>query len=247
MLFDLRRRGRRKTVKVIYVGLAGLMAVGLVGFGIGTGANQGGIINAFSENNKGGGTPTYEKQVKEALERTHKHPTEADAWEALAKARLSQATGSEYSNPNTGVYTSKGKELLEEIASDWREYLTLEPKNPSPRLANDMFSVFGQEGLNEPAQTVRVLQIIIASKPPSEALYADLAEYAFQANQLGEGELAAEKAVSLAPKTQRKELKKELEGLKIKSIEKLIKAHNPTSTTTTSTTTPSSVLPSTTG
>ncbi len=42
MLFDLRGRGRRRTVRVIYTGLALLMGVGLVGFGIGGGFGGGG-------------------------------------------------------------------------------------------------------------------------------------------------------------------------------------------------------------
>ena len=50
MLFDLRARGRRRTVKIVYVFLALLMGGGLVFFGIG-GATSGGLLDAF----KGGG------------------------------------------------------------------------------------------------------------------------------------------------------------------------------------------------
>ena len=35
MLFDLRGRGRRRAVRVIYMGLALLFGVGFVGFGVG--------------------------------------------------------------------------------------------------------------------------------------------------------------------------------------------------------------------
>ena len=41
MLFDLRGRGRRRMVRLIYTGLALLMGVGLVGFGIGGGFGGG--------------------------------------------------------------------------------------------------------------------------------------------------------------------------------------------------------------
>ena len=40
MLFDLRGRGRRRTVQVIYLSLAVLMGGGLVLFGIGGGTNE---------------------------------------------------------------------------------------------------------------------------------------------------------------------------------------------------------------
>ena len=47
MLFDLRGRGRRRTVQVIYLSLAILMGGGLVLFGIG-GATSGGLVDAIT-------------------------------------------------------------------------------------------------------------------------------------------------------------------------------------------------------
>ena len=49
MLFDLRGRGRRNTVRVIYIGLAVLIGVGLVGFGVGGGFGGGGILNSAEQ------------------------------------------------------------------------------------------------------------------------------------------------------------------------------------------------------
>ena len=49
MLFDLRGRGRRRTVQVIYLSLAILMGGGLVLFGIG-GATSGGLVDAITGN-----------------------------------------------------------------------------------------------------------------------------------------------------------------------------------------------------
>ena len=54
MLFDLRGRHRRRAVKIIYVGLALLLGVGLIGFGIGGGFGGGGLLNAASENEGSG-------------------------------------------------------------------------------------------------------------------------------------------------------------------------------------------------
>ncbi len=49
MLFDLRGRGRRRTVKIVYITLALLMGGGLVLFGIGGGgAMQGGLVDAIT-------------------------------------------------------------------------------------------------------------------------------------------------------------------------------------------------------
>ena len=50
MLFDLRSGARRRTVKVVYLGLALLMFVGFVGFGIGSSGLGGGIGDAITGN-----------------------------------------------------------------------------------------------------------------------------------------------------------------------------------------------------
>ncbi|HZO76628.1 MAG TPA: hypothetical protein VFB39_01190, partial [Solirubrobacteraceae bacterium] len=57
MLFDLRARGRRRTVQTVYLGLAILIGAGLVLFGVGTGTGGGGLFGAFtngSSNSSGG-------------------------------------------------------------------------------------------------------------------------------------------------------------------------------------------------
>jgi hypothetical protein len=73
-----------------------------------------------------------------------------------------------------------------------------------------MLAVYGEEGLNEPAAAVQVLQIAVAAEPTSAALYADLAEYAYKANNTRVGDLASAKAISLAPAAQRPRLRTEL-------------------------------------
>ena len=61
MLFDLRGKGRRRTVKIVYGGLALLLGLGLVAFGIG-GATSGGLVDAFTGG--GSGTSIYSDQAK---------------------------------------------------------------------------------------------------------------------------------------------------------------------------------------
>ena len=153
MLFDLRGRGRRRTVQAIYLGLAILIGLGLVGFGIGGGLGGGGLFTALSK--EGGGGSTYEKQLAAAQKRLKVDPKEAAAWAALAEAKLHQASNSEYFDQSTSKYTSKGQELLHQISAAWNQYLALNPKNPSTRLANLMAGVYGEEALNEPAGAVR--------------------------------------------------------------------------------------------
>src|SRR2546423_14290543 len=86
MLFDTRARGRRRTIQVIYLGLAILMGGGLILFGIG-GATSGGLLDAFKSNGGGGGgSNALQKNVHRAEKRVHLPPRNAAAWGELAPA-----------------------------------------------------------------------------------------------------------------------------------------------------------------
>jgi hypothetical protein len=213
MLFDLRGRGRRRTVQVIYLGLALIFLLGFVGFGVGVGGGGGGLFNALTENN-GSNSASFAARVASAQKRAKREPNSPKAWANLVEAQLHQASEEAYSDPTTGQFTSKGRQLLAQISRSWNTYLTLEPHNPSAILAQRMLSVYGEEGLNKPAEEVAALQLVIPTKPPSAALYAALAEYSYKAHDAGQGDLASEKAVSLAPSSERKRIKVYLEAIK---------------------------------
>jgi len=214
MLFDLRGRGRRRTVRVIYLGLALLMGSGLVLFGVGS-FGGGGVLSGLNsgESGSGGSGPGYAGQISKQQKILKKNPTDTAAWVALTNAQLHEASGEKYVT-QADVLTSKGKELFSQIANSWNHYLALNPSKPNLPLAKNMVRVFGEEGLNQPAAAVQVLQIVVASEPQSEALFGALAEYAYKAHNTRIGDLASAKAVALAPSTERKELKERLEALK---------------------------------
>jgi hypothetical protein len=212
MLFDLRGRGRRRTVRVIYTGLALLMGVGLVGFGIGGGFGGGGLLNAAT-NSEGGSSASFANQIKKYRKLTEEKPSDLSAWEGLTKNMLHEA-GSETYVSNAGVATSKGKALYRETSQAWKSYIALNPPKPSLELSKEMLNVYGEGGLDEPAQAVDVLQLVVAAEPKNTAYYAQLAVYAYRAKNAGLGDLASEKAVSLAPAAQKVRLKNELAEIK---------------------------------
>src|SRR4051794_41952066 len=72
MLFDLRARGRRRAIKVIYLFLAILMGGGLVFFGIG-GNTSGGLFDAFKGN--GGGSNGDDRLTKQGERYQKRGPT----------------------------------------------------------------------------------------------------------------------------------------------------------------------------
>jgi hypothetical protein len=208
MLFDLRGRGRRRTVRVVYIGLALLIGVGLIGFGIGGGFGGGGLLTA-ANNNEGANSASFASQITKYRKLTQQQPNNVSAWEGLTKALLHEAGGEAYVS-QSGQATSKGKELFREAAQAWSSYIALNPPKPNTELAQLMVTVYGEGGLNEPANAVQVLQIVTAARPTSAALWAALAQYAYKAHNLRIGDLASTKAVTLAPANQRARLQSEL-------------------------------------
>ena len=115
MLFDLRGRGRRRTVKIVYITLALLMGGGLVLFGIGGGgAMQGGLVDAITGSSGGDtGTERFDKASGGAAAATQRNPQDAAAWAALARARVQSAGIGDNFDPNTATYTEAGKAKLD--------------------------------------------------------------------------------------------------------------------------------------
>src|SRR4051794_21999640 len=103
MLFDLRGRGRRRVVQLIYVTLALLMGGGLVFFGIG-GNTSGGLLDAFKSDNGNTSTPAYTKQISAAEKKLKLHPKDSAAWATLTKLRFQDASAAGY-DQNTNGFT----------------------------------------------------------------------------------------------------------------------------------------------
>jgi hypothetical protein len=212
MLFDLRGRGRRRTVRVIYTGLALLMGVGLVGFGIGGGFGGGGVLSSIGKEGEGGGS-SFASQISKYRKLTQKQPQSVSAWENLTKALVHEAGNEKYST-SSGEVTSQGKQLFKQAAQAWSGYVALNPPKPNAELAQLMETVYGEAGLDEPSKEVEVLQVAVAARPTDAALYAALAEYAYKAHNTSLGDLSSAKAVSLAPAAQRARVKAELAEVK---------------------------------
>jgi cytochrome c-type biogenesis protein CcmH/NrfG len=214
MLFDLRGRGRRRTIQAIYLSLAVLMGGGLVLFGIG-GATNGGLFDAFKSNNGGSSASTgFEKQIKAAERRVRVNPKDEAGWALLAKLRYQQAgAGGNYDQARQ-TFTSKGQAELARAATAWKRYLALEPKKPDPDLATIMARALGPDGLGKLEDAVAAQEIVVESQPPNANLYAQLAILAYSAGQIRKGDLSADKAVSLTPKDQRADFKQQLDQAK---------------------------------
>jgi tetratricopeptide (TPR) repeat protein len=206
MLFDLRGRGRRRTVQVIYLGLAIILGGGLVLFGVGTGSGNGGLLNAFGggSNNQ---TSLINSAEKTALKRTQKNPSDPAAWAALETARYQNASSSGF-NTSTGTYTTAGKKELANAAVAWQKYLALS-KTPSNDLAIFAGNAYG--ALGQYANAAAAWEAATESDASSVKSFECLAMTAYAAQQTRKGDLAAAKAASLVPKASRKTLTSQID------------------------------------
>jgi len=213
MLFDLRGRGRRRTVQAIYLSLAILMGGGLVLFGIGSDQAGGLVDGLVGEGGSSSATDSLDRQIEAQLVKTRANPEDAGAWAALAIARARRAGVDGLLQD--GTYSDGGKRRLALAGNAWERHLALEPKQPSLRAATLMVQAYGENGLNQLTKAVQAKQIVTdAERPPSSNLYAQLAVLAYQASDDRTGDLAATRAVDLAPRDKRTELRSTLEILK---------------------------------
>jgi hypothetical protein len=214
MLFDLRGRGRRRTVQAIYLSLAILMGGGLVLFGIGGGTN-GGLFDAINGNGGGGGGSSdsvYKQQLATLTKRAQANPSDPVNWNKLTKLHFSNAGTGENFNQTQNAYTAKGLNELRQASGSWQRYLGLKPAKPDVGTANLMVQAYGPSGLKNYPDAVTAMEMVIDNSGKETAnLYAQLAILAAGAKQDRKSELAEQKAIDLAPKAQRKQLKSEID------------------------------------
>lgn len=214
MLFDLRAGGRRRFVQVVYLFLALLLGGGLVFFGVG-GSVSGGLLDAFREDSsQNSATDQLQKQLDAQEKKLEANPKDAAALAASAKLHYQIAGAGENFNEDQGRFTAKGLAQLRAAEKSWNAYLATKPDPVNSGVAIYMVNAFSPQGLNKPDQAVEAMELYIDERPESSALYAQLAQYAYLANQTRKADLAAKKAVALAQPDDRKTLKQQLDQIK---------------------------------
>ncbi|MGH2867664.1 MAG: hypothetical protein ACRDNK_08855 [Solirubrobacteraceae bacterium] len=212
MLFDLRSRGRRRTVQFVYLGLAVLMGGGLVLFGVGSGTSGGGLLNGLSGNGSGNsGSAVVSAQEKSAVKATTANPNDASAWASLVGARWSNASSGNNYNSATRTFTASGRKELTKTTVAWERYQSL-TKTPDPNVAILAAQAYGQ--LADYAGEASAWEIQAAANPNSARGYECLAAAAYAAKQTRKGDLALAKALTLVPKLSRTTLKSSITAAK---------------------------------
>lgn len=211
MLFDLQGK-RRRVVQGTYLTLAVLMGGGLVLFGIG-GDVSGGLFDAFSDRGGGGGggNSVIEKRVERNEEKLQANPRSEAVRKALVRDYYQLAT-SQATSSSTG-FPDEAKDELRSAAANWQAYLKLQPDNVDASLAGVALQVYDPNALNKPKEAQEAARLIAQSENNTSA-YLRLVAYAALAGDNRTADLAGQKAVDLAPASQRKQIQAQVKELK---------------------------------
>ena len=210
MLFDLRGR-RRRAVQVVYLLLAILIGGGLVLFGIGGGAS-GGLLDAITGGSGGGNANSQiQKQIDREQKRLEASPNDLAALKALIRDHYALAASDQPSG--SSQFPEKAKPDLRASAQYWQRYLVVEKGKPDASLAALALQVYDTGALNQPKEAAKAMAIIADSQNTFQA-YLALVQRATAAGDKRTADLAAQKAVDLAPKDQKKQVKQLAEQAK---------------------------------
>jgi hypothetical protein len=211
MLFDLRGR-RRRVVQATYLLLAVLLGGGLVLFGIG-GDVSGGLFDAFSDRSGRGGSnnDALEERVDRLEKRVAANPGNTAALQELVRDYYGLATTQQESGATE--FPDEAKDELRRAASAWQRYVAAEEGEPNPTTATYALRVYDVPALNQPKEAQKAAAIVAEAENDSTS-YLQLVGYASLAGDKRTADLATQKAVDLAPKDQRKEVKQQAEQFK---------------------------------
>jgi hypothetical protein len=207
MLFDLRGR-RRRAVQATYLTLAVLMGGGLVLFGIG-GDVSGGLFDAFSDRSGGSSNDQLEQRIEREEERLAANPNSEATLKALVRDYRALA-GAQL--PSGSVqYPEEARDELRQAASYWQRYLDVEDGQPDPSLARLALTVYDQGALGDANEAAAAMRIVAEDANDWQS-YLALVQRAAAAGDTRTADLAATKAVDLAPKRLRKQVKQQAEA-----------------------------------
>jgi hypothetical protein len=209
MLFDLRGR-RRRAVQATYLTLALLMGGGLVFFGIG-GDVSGGLFDAFSDRSGGTSSGQLEERIDRLEGRLETSPRNEAALKALVRD-YHAAAGAELQS-GSAQYPDEAMDELRQASVYWQRYLEVEDGKADPSLARVALTLYDQTALNQPKEAAQAMRIVAEDANDFES-YLALVQRAAAAGDTRTADLAGQKAVDLAPKGLRKQVKQQVEQLK---------------------------------
>jgi len=241
MLFELGGK-RKRFIQVIYVFLALLLAIGLVGLGIGGSAN-GGIFDALGLTDSGSsGSTQFDDQIDNANEKLQADPEDTQALLTLARYQYLKGQQSletdDQGQPT--VVTDDSISAWEDATDAWERYLDSLAKGDKANadvagLITQAYSGLAQTE-DDPQVFTRQFEngaeaaFIVAEARPSVNSWLQAAAFAYYSGDAKKGEEAGKKALAEANQADRQAVNQQLEQLSKtgEAIAKQLKKTGPT-------------------
>jgi hypothetical protein len=209
MVFDTRGR-RKRVIQVVYAALALIMVLSL--FTVVGPVNLGDVFGNGSSSSSS--SSIFDDQVDRLERKLRKNPEDQQALASLVRAHYNAASTELERDPSTQQVTGISEDGIAEfgqVGKAWQRYLKTDPKQPSPSAAQ-----FAAQSYFYGAATGSVVefkdniqhaadaQAVLAKARPTLNSYVTLARYQAFAGDAAGAKKSGAKAVSLAPKAQRK-------------------------------------------
>jgi tetratricopeptide (TPR) repeat protein len=232
MLFDLSNPRRKNVIRVVYALLAILFAAGFVGWGIGSEAGVGGIVDAITGNGSGSTASQFEDQIEDVEKRLETDPDNPRLLAELASLRAQSGRAQLELDENTGqpILTEDARAEFDKAADAWVRYLDTDPKDPDVGAAASMREAYLLMG--DMTGAARAQEIMVRDNPTFNE-YFSLADYRYRSLDIKGGDKALEQARKRADDQQQRRYLKQLERLRKqavdykKQLEKNPQAENP--------------------
>jgi predicted Zn-dependent protease len=217
MLFDLQSGKRRRVVQVVYSLLAVSFLIGFVFFGVGTGG-IGSISDLFGGGGSGGSVSSqFDDKINAANQQLARNPKDTAALLNLAENQYFKGKQGVSQDPTTGQVSISGDAHTElgQAADAWTKYLKYNKGKPDAAVAAEMVQVYVL--LNDASGAAQA-QRSVAVKTPSPNSYGSLALFLYYAGNIAGGDAATARAESLAPKSQRTQVKQQLDKTRKQAV-----------------------------
>jgi hypothetical protein len=173
---------------------------------------SGGLVDAFKGGGGGSsGDSALQDQVNRQEDRLAKSPQNEAVLQNLIRDYYSLATAQRESGAIG--FPDDAKDELRKSGEYWQRYVSAVDGEPSADAARYALQVYDVGALNRPKEAQKAAAIL-AEDSNDVASYLRLVSYAALAGDTRTADLAATKAVDLAPKAQRKQVEKQAEALK---------------------------------
>jgi len=216
VLFDLRGK-RRRLVQVVYSLLAASFLIGFVFLGIGTGG-IGSLSDLFGGGSGASTSSQFDSQISTAQAQLKMDPKDTAALLKLAENEWFKAKSGVSQDPNTGQISGISADAhtaLGQSADAWAKYLKVNKGKPDAGVANEMTQVYVL--LNDASGAAKAQQVVAADQP-NQNTYGTLALYLYAGGNIGAGDAAARKSVSMAPKSVQTQVKQQLDQTRAQAV-----------------------------